>query len=74
MIKQTLEDVGASLDNIVVWHFYLVNRKDVWDFRQAYNDFMMEHYPDIIENPRCGTLLRGVGLYLPGKMLVEIEA
>lgn len=74
VIKKSLEDVGASLENIVFWRFYLVNREDVWDFRQAFHDFLMEHCPDIIQNPRCGTLLRGVGLDLPGKMVVEIEA
>lgn len=73
-IKKGLEDVGASLENIVMFRYYLVHPHHVWGFRQAFHDFFMEHCPDIVNNPRCATLLRGVGLDLPGKMLVEIEA
>ncbi len=74
VIKQSLEDVGASLENIVFFRYYLVNREDIFDFRQTFHDFMAKHCPDIIENPRCGTMLRGIGLDLPTKMVVEVEA
>ncbi len=73
-IKAGLEEAGFKLEHIVMWRYYLVHPHMVWGFRKAFRDFCMEHCPDLIKNPRNGTLLRGVGLDLPGKMLVEIEA
>ncbi|MFC1995891.1 RidA family protein [Chloroflexota bacterium] len=72
VIKQSLEDMGASLENIVGFHYYVVKREDWFDFMDELTKFEKEHCPDLLENPRCGVLLRGVGLDLPD-MLCEIE-
>ncbi len=71
-IKEVLEISGAKLEDIVFVHKYLVNRDDWWDYREAQQKFFEEHCPDLAENPRPGTLIKGVKLDLPD-MRVEIE-
>ena len=41
--------------------------------REERDRFFAIYEPDILKNPRAGTLLVDVGLFLP-EMLVEIEA
>ena len=72
-IKDNLEMMGASLENIVMFRYYLPRREDVFDMRDVMYRFFEEHAPDLREHPRPATLLRGVGIDLPD-MLVEIEA
>lgn len=72
-IKNSLEMMGASLKNIVMFRYYLTRREDVFDMRDEMYRFFEEFEPDLRENPRPATLLRGVGIDLPD-MLVEIEA
>lgn len=72
-IMNSLEMMGAKLKNIVMFHFYLKRREDVFEMREALREFFEEHEPDLLDNPRPGSMLRGVGLDLPD-MLVEIEA
>ena len=71
-IKEVLEETGARLEDIVFCHKYLVNRDDWWSYREAEQRFFGENCPDLAENPRPGTLLKGIKLDLPD-MLVEIE-
>ena len=71
-IKEILEGVGARLEDIVFIHYYLVNRDDWWDMWEATHDFFKEFCPDLAENPRASTLLKGIKLDLPD-MLIEIE-
>lgn len=71
-IKETLDGLGARLEDIIFIKYYLVHRDDYWDMREATNAFFREHAPDLAENVRASTLLRGVGLALP-EMRVEIE-
>ncbi len=71
-IKETLDGLGAVLDDILFIHYYVAKRDDVWEMKDATMAFFEEHGPDLIENPRAGTLLLDVGLALPS-MLVEIE-
>ncbi len=72
-IKNTLETMGASLKNIVMFRYYLPRREDVFDMRDEMYKFFEEFEPDLRANPRPATLLRGVGIDLT-EMLVEIEA
>ncbi len=71
-IKEILDEVGAKLEDIVFIHYYVVNRDDWWDAKEATREFWKEHCPDLAENPRLGTLLKGVKLDLPD-MLIEVE-
>jgi 2-iminobutanoate/2-iminopropanoate deaminase len=72
-IKGSLELMGASLKNIVMFRYFLKRREDVFDMRDVMYEFFEEFEPDLREHPRPATLLRGVGIDLPD-MLVEIEA
>lgn len=71
-IKETLEELDARLEDIIFIKYYLVHRDDYWDLYVATNAFFKEYAPDLGENIRAATLLRGVGLALP-EMRVEIE-
>lgn len=71
-IKETLDGLGARLEDIIFIKYYLVHRDDYWDMHTATSAFFREHAPDLGENVRASTLLRGVGLALP-EMRVEIE-
>src|SRR5205809_2813201 len=71
-IKETLEGLDARLEDIVFIRYFLVHRDDYWDLFQATSAFFKAHAPDLGENVRASTLLRGVGLALP-EMRVEIE-
>ncbi|MPZ62972.1 MAG: hypothetical protein GEU93_17130 [Propionibacteriales bacterium] len=72
-IRDNLEMMGASLTNIIMFRYYLTRRDDVFDFRDEMYAFFEEFEPDLRQNPRPATLLRGVGIDLP-EMLIEIEA
>ncbi len=71
-IKEILEETGANLEDIMFVHTYMVNRNDYFDMVEARKQFFKEHCVDLMENPRPGTLLKGIQLSLPD-MLVEIE-
>ncbi len=71
-IKETLEGLGASLEDIFHIRYFLVNRNDNWDMWEATEKFWAEHCPDLGRNYREGVLLKGVQLDLPD-MLIEIE-
>lgn len=71
-IKEILEGLDASLEDIFQVYFYLVDRNDAWDMFEATKGFFAEHCPDLNENPRAGVLLKGIQLDLPD-MLIEIE-
>jgi len=71
-IKEILDGLGASLEDIFQIYYYLVNRDDAWDMFEATESFFAEHCPDLNENPRAGVLLKGIQLDLPD-MLIEIE-
>ena len=71
-IKEILEATGASLTDIVFITYFLVDRNDWWDMWDAQRQFLEEHCPDLLENPRGGTLLKDVHLDLPD-MRIEIE-
>jgi len=71
-IKETLDGLGARLEDIIFIRYFLVYRDDYWDMRNATNTFFREHAPDLADHPRAATLLREVGLALP-TMRVEIE-
>ena len=71
-IKNSLEMMGASLKNIVFIRYYLAKREDYYDMRDEFRRFFEEFEPDLIENRRPSTLLRGVGIDLTD-MLIEIE-
>lgn len=72
-IKEILDEVEARLEDIVFVHYYLVDRDDWWDMWQAQDEFFRKHCPDLAENPRAATLLKGIKLDLPD-MRIEIEA
>ncbi len=71
-IKEILEGLGASLEDIFQVHYFLVNRDDKWDMLEATEGFFEENCPDLVENQRTGVLLEGIELDLP-EMLIEIE-
>ena len=71
-IKEILDEVGARLEDIVFVHYYLVDRDDWWDMWKAQDEFFRTHCPDLAENPRAATLLKGIKLDLPD-MRIEIE-
>ena len=72
-IKNTLEMMGASLKNIVMFRYFLRRREDAFDMRDEMYRFFEEFEPDLREHPRSARLLRDVGIDLPD-MRVEIEA
>ena len=67
-IKEILEELGASLEDIFEIHYYLVDRKDHWDMFEATSSFFAKYCPDLNENPRAGVLLKDVQLNLPGML------
>ncbi len=71
-IKGDLEMMGASLKNIAMIHWFVRKREDIYAMRDERDRFFAEFEPDLLENPRSGTLMCEVGLFLP-EMLVEIE-
>ena len=72
-IKETLEELGAKLEDIYQIHFFIVNRDDWWDMWEETRRFWEKYCPDLKENSRCGVLLKGgIRLDLPD-MLIEIE-
>ncbi len=71
-IKEALEMIGGSLEDIFLFHYFLPRREDVFDFRDEMYHFFEEFEPDLRKNPRMSVLLRGVGLDLK-EMYVEIE-
>ena len=50
----------------------VVDRDDWWDMWKAQDEFFRTYCPDLAENPRAATLLKGIKLDLP-EMLIEIE-
>lgn len=72
-IKNSLEMMGASLKNIIMFRYFLRRREDVFDMRDEMYRFFEEFEPDLREHPRPATLLRDVGIDLPD-MRIEIEA
>jgi enamine deaminase RidA (YjgF/YER057c/UK114 family) len=71
-IKETLEGLGARLEDTIFIRYYLADRDDHWDMLEETYAFWREHAPDMAEHPRAGTLLRDVGLALRA-MRIEIE-
>ncbi len=71
-LKEVLEAAGATLEDIIYIRRFLINREDWFDCREAEQKWFEEHCPDLLENPRPGTLLKGIKLDLPD-MLVEID-
>lgn len=71
-IKEIIEGLGARLEDIVFIRYYLVDRDDWWDMFETSDRFFKEFCPDLSENPRASTLLKGIKLDLPD-MRIEIE-
>ena len=71
-LKEVLEAAGATLEDIIYIRRFLINREDWFDCREAEQKWFEEHCPDLLENPRPGTLLKGIKLDLPD-MLIEID-
>lgn len=72
VLRDELEVSGAKLEDIIYIRRFLVNKDDWWDFRDTERKWWKENCPDLLENPRPGTLLKGITLDLP-KMLIEID-
>lgn len=72
-IRNNLTMMGASLENVVMFRYYLRRREDAFDMRDEMYRFFEEHAPDLRKHPRPATFLRGVGIDL-AEMLIEIEA
>jgi 2-iminobutanoate/2-iminopropanoate deaminase len=72
-IKASIEQMGGTLKNIVMFRYFLRRREDVFEMRDEMYKFFEEHEPDLRQHPRPATLLRDVGIDLPD-MRVEIEA
>ena len=71
-IKESLDGMGASMEDIVCTTYYLVNNDDSWDMMQTTYAFWREHAPGLLANKRAGTLIKGIKLDLPD-MLIEIQ-
>ena len=71
-IKETLDGLGARLEDILFIRYFVVYRDDYWDMFDATRAFFKQHAPDLGEHPRVATLLRETPLALPA-MRVEIE-
>jgi enamine deaminase RidA (YjgF/YER057c/UK114 family) len=71
-IKETLDELGADLADIVVVNYFLVNRDDAFDMLETTYAFFKQHAPVLYESQRAGVLLKGVELDLPD-MLIEIQ-
>ena len=71
-VKEILEGLGASLEDIFQIYYYLVNREDTWDMWEATEKFWTAYCPDLGQNFRAGVFLKGIQLDLPD-MLIEIE-
>jgi enamine deaminase RidA (YjgF/YER057c/UK114 family) len=50
-IKASLEQMGASLKNIVMFRYFLRRREDVFDMRDEMYKFFEEHEPDLRQHP-----------------------
>ncbi len=71
-IKERLEDVGSSLENIIVINYYLQKREYWQPALRVMMEYWRKNCPDILERPRVGTLLTNVGLDRED-MKIEIE-
>ena len=71
-IKETLDGVGARMEDIVFVRYYLRDPNDRWDMWDATHEFFKKHAPLCTEDARPATLLENIILDLP-KMLIEIE-
>jgi len=71
-IKEVLEGLGATLEDIFQIYYFLIDRDDNWDMWEASEKFWAEHCPDLGQNFRAGVLLKDIQLDLPN-MLIEIE-
>ena len=65
--------MGGSLKNIVFMRWVREeSRRRLPDARRA-RPLFAKYEPDLLKNPRAGTLVCDIGLMLP-EMLIEIEA
>ncbi len=71
-IKETLDGLDARMEDIIFIRYYLVDPDDYWDMWDATYQFFRENCPDLQENPRASTLIKGIKLAI-APMLVEIE-
>src|SRR4051812_14071964 len=71
-IKESLDGMGASMEDIVCVTYYLVNNDDAWEMMQTTHAFWREHAPRLIEHRRAGTFIKGIKLDIPD-MLIEIQ-
>lgn len=72
-IKDTLEMMGASMKNIIMFRWFLVDGQDVFEMRNEAYRFYKEFAPELLEHFRPGTFIKVAGLDLP-EMLIEVEA
>ena len=72
-LKQTLEEAGSCLENLVRTLILFVDMKDYPVVRAAELEFYKEHAPSLLDAPPGSTVLQAAALARP-EFLVEIEA
>jgi len=69
-VKQNLEDVGTSLENIVHITFYFKDiLKDIQTVFDTYDDYLKEHAPSLVENMPAAMSLGVTSLFDPSALI-----
>lgn len=72
-VKNALEEVGSSMDNIVKTLILLKDIKDFPAMRATEAEFYEKHAPRLIQEPPASTIMQIISLAKP-EFLVEYEA
>ena len=71
-IRNSLESLGTSMENIVKTTIYLRNLEDYWPMREFEHEYYMKYAPKLAEEPPASTFLQPKSLSMP-QMLIEID-
>ncbi|MDP2916326.1 MAG: Rid family hydrolase, partial [Dehalococcoidia bacterium] len=72
-LKESLEETGSSLENLVKTHMLLPNPKNIESMRKIEAEFYRKYAPILLEEPPASTIVHPLSLASP-TMHIEIEA
>lgn len=73
VVKDTIEDVGGSMDDIIQTFVLLKDMKDYKLMREAELDYYRQHAPKLVEEPPVSTVIQPHSLARPD-YLIEIDS
>ena len=72
-LKETLEETGSSLENLVKTHMLVPDPANTATMRKVELEFYQKYAPSLVEEPPASTVVHPLSLASP-KLLIEIEA